>query len=269
MSNTNYTGKTPQDKVKECTKHNRCGLFRLCEPCSRIRQAKLCDITELASRFSNKATYAVIMPYSKAQNPKTIQQLKTKLTRKIRKQSDGLTVSVETTANDALHLNLLINSNEAIPIKTYQDVLISSNVQADLFNEEISKNDIRKVSAYAIKKQAIPTYEQYQGNTLNLSGTVRTCKEIMQNKKMIYYNPTIAITSMNNTLKDLGLQPMDEKITEHWSVRASLTNLIHMINQIKGLGICYSNTQGIITTNQFKTLYTNKYQEWKGKILGK
>ncbi|KAA0437933.1 MAG: hypothetical protein FXV80_06385, partial [Candidatus Thioglobus sp.] len=52
-----------------CVPNNRCKKYRDCDTCNGIRQKRYCDIALLASRFSPKATYAVVMPYGDSQNP--------------------------------------------------------------------------------------------------------------------------------------------------------------------------------------------------------
>ncbi len=96
------------NKNGECRSGSRCKKYRVCEECNKIRQANIANVTELASRFSANARYSVVMPFNEGQDPQLINKLKTRITRKLRKSVDGTFISVETSANDALHLNLSV-----------------------------------------------------------------------------------------------------------------------------------------------------------------
>ena len=261
-----YNEINKKSQKRQCQPRNRCHLFKTGEPCARIRQARLCDITELASRFSSHATYAVVMPIGKAQNQNTIKKLKTNLTRKMRKSTDGLMTSIETSANDALHLNLIINSKEIITPRPFQTVIKNLGIEADIFVEKINKNDVRKVTAYSLKKQSIPTLEQYEGNTLNLSGNMKSFKQIMQSKRMIKHSPIIAITSMCNTLIKFGLEPPTKALLETPRLQRSLDNLIYLTSQLKELDMCYSEKHGLLTAKEFFRIYKRKIGQCKRDV---
>lgn len=265
----NYTEVFNNKSIKECQTGSRCGLFKTCEACNRQRQARICDIVELANRFSNRATYAVVMPFNRAQNQETIKRLKTNLTRKLRKSTDGMMVSVETSAADALHLNLILNHQEPITPIPFQIVSKNMGIDCDIFVEEIDKNQIRRVSAYALKRQSIPTKDQYDGNTANLSGNLRTMKEILQSKRMINHNPLVAITSMCNTLVALGLEPPTETLLETPRLQRSLNNLIYLSEQVKSVGLCYSEKRGLLTAKEFKIIYKRKLRQCKSDLKRK
>lgn len=264
-----YNAKNAQNKEKKCFAGQRCGLFKKCETCNKIRQARLCDITELAGRFSPRATYAVMMPFNQAQNQETVKKLKTNLTRKLRKSTNGILTSIETSANDALHLNLIINHEKPLNLKPFQTIAKNLNAEVDIFLESINKKDLRRVTAYALKKQSIPTKEQYEGNTLNLSGNLRTMKEILQSKRMIKSNPLVAITSMCNTLIKLGLEPPDEALIKQPRLQRSLENLMYLTKQVKELNVCYSETRGILTRKEFEKIYNRKLGQCKKDITRK
>lgn len=240
---------------KKCENHNRCGLFKQCEPCNRIRQARLCDVSELASRFSDRATYCVVMPFGKGQQPKLINKLKSNLRRKLRNSTNGLMTSIETSPRDALHINLIITNDKEITPKPILTTCKNLGIEADIFLEDISKNDIRNITAYALKRQSIPTLEQYDKNIVNLSGDIRTAKNIMQSYKMLKHNPLVAITSMNNSLIKMGLEPLDEVMLKTPRIQNQLNNMIFMINQLDKFQACYNNKRGLLTMHDFKKIY--------------
>ena len=240
-----------------CEPRNRCKKFKECEQCNRIRQAKMSDITELASRFSNRATYAVVMPHGKAQNQNTIKALKTKVTRKLRKSTDGMMVSVETSANDALHLNLIINSPGEISPRPFQTIIKNMGIEASIFVEDISKNDIRRVTSYAMKFQSLPSKEQYTGNLINLSGGVRNASDVIKSHRMGRYAPAVAVESMNLTLLEMGLEPPTEDMWLETSLVTKINKLNYMLAQLKQGDVCYHDEYGLLTKKKFEVMFKN------------
>ncbi len=122
----------------------RCKKYRICEECNKIRQSNIVNVTELASRFSANARYSVVMPFNDEQEPQLINKLKT---RKLRKSVDGTFISVETSANEALHLNLITLSNTD-------------------FNHLVFDRELKRlgITAYSTKINSIPSKELYCGN---------------------------------------------------------------------------------------------------------
>ncbi len=127
----------------------RCKKYRICEECNKIRQVNIVNVTELASRFSANARYSVVMPFNDEQEPQLqlINKLKIRITRKLRKSVDGTFISVETSANEALHLNLITLSN--------------TDLNHLVFDRELKRLGI---TAYSIKIDSIPSKELYCGN---------------------------------------------------------------------------------------------------------
>lgn len=252
-----------------CNKSARCKDFRKCQECANIRQARISDVVELAARFSPVATYAVVLPKKEANRPEVIKALKTKLTRKLRQSTNGLMCSIETTPNDALHLNLIINSENKITPKPFQTIAKNLDIQADIFVQQIRVDEIRKVTAYALKKQSLPSREQYQGNILNVSGTVKTAGAVMQSVQMMKNNPLVAITAMNNRLIKMGLEPPSEALFKTSRLRNSLASLVYMTAQLESFEACWTEGRGLITADEFAKIYRKKIGTYKAELTRK
>lgn len=245
-------------KNNACSPRNRCRKYRTCEQCNRIRQARLCDITDLASRFSKVSTYAVVMPFAEGQQEGMVKALKTKLGRKLKKSVNGAFCSVETSANDALHLNLILNSDEIITAKPIQQVIKNIGIEADIFIEQVKSSDIRKITAYSLKQQSLPFKDRYAGNLYNLTGNLKSAKQSMQSHRMFKYAPAVAIQSMCNTLVEWGFTPPDEAVLKSSSFLKIAESLQFMVAQLKEFKACYSKTYGLLTASEFEDIYKKK-----------
>ncbi len=254
---------TLYNEKETCTSQRRCKKYRICDYCNNIRQAQISDITEIASRFSPIATYAVVMPIGKAQLQETVKAVKSRITRKLKKSVDGTFISVETSANDALHLNILMLSQEPIITTGIKKVIKNLDIRADIFSEQIPKGDIRKITSYALKKQSIPTKDQYSGNNYNLTGTVKNAKSIMQSEKMFKYAPSVAIVAMCNTLQEWGIEPPSDKLLQFKSMQSITESLVTLVNQIDTQEICYSPKHGLLNKNDFIKLYKTRMKSIK------
>lgn len=251
--------------TKECTSFKRCKQYRICEHCNNARQAKLCDVTELASRFSNKATYAVIMPYGHAQKPEVISAIKSKVIRKIKPSIDGSFISVETSPNKALHLNLVLTHQAGFNPDPIKKILKNMNVEASLFCEQIDPTAVRNVTAYALKLQSIPEKDQYTGNQYNMTGMVKTAGHIMQSHRMMTTAPIVALKSMNNTLEKYGLNPISSELLDKKYLLAELQNLNFLVAQLDNNEMNYSPETGLISNADF----ISTYQDRMIKIINK
>lgn len=250
---------TLYNKSNTCTSFNRCKNFRDCPECANIRTARICDITELASRFSDNATYSVIMPIGEAQNQTTMRAVKTKLTRSLKAKTNGVLCSVETSPNKALHLNLILTHPTGELNHHINRTIEKIGIEADIFTEVISKNDIRKVTAYSLKRQSIPTRDEYAGDTISTSGDIRTLKSIMQSPQMIKKAPLVALKSMSDTLGKMGLPNPTIECDEGGYLSKSAEKLIIQVQQLDKLNACYDPKYGIITAEQFEREYHTKW----------
>lgn len=232
-------------------------MFKKCKFCAGIRQAQLSDIAELASRFSRHAYYSVVMPFEQSES--LVKKLKTNIIRKLRNNATGGLVSIETTANDSLHLNVIINSDNVIVPTLFNKSLKNLNTSGDVFFEEIMDGSrgvdiatqMRKITSYSLKKQSIPSNEQYRGNTANKFGNWRSITEIFHSQKIIKQNPSIAVASIVESCNRLGILLPSNSDTSS----AAVTDIVYLINQLDKFGKCYSNKHGLMSLKQFQNLY--------------
>jgi hypothetical protein len=240
------------EKEQNCQPHKRCKNFKTCDTCNRIRQAHLSDITELASRFSNHSQYAVVMPFAEAQEH--IKEIKTKITRKIRKSTNGAMITVESSNSNALHLNFIINSDKPLTSKPFSQTLEKMGYSGSVFIDELKKPiEVRRATAYSLKRESIPTYYQYSGNIMNTTGNLSTFKEIIHSKRMSKYNPYIKIAGLQIALKELGLPVLPSNTPQD-----QIKKIADLINQIQKLDKCYSDKYGLLSFDEF-TKYYIKY----------
>ncbi|MBA5249265.1 MAG: hypothetical protein FE834_07015 [Gammaproteobacteria bacterium] len=242
-------------KSAACVAGNRCKKYRVCDECNRIRQSKLCDVTELAARFSNKARYSVIMPYDDGQDEHIIKKLKTSITRKLRRSVDGCFVSVESSPNDALHLNIITMSRDDVAPLVFDKSLKDMGLAGSVFSEEIAFTDVRRVTAYSLKRQSLPVKEQYSGNLYNITGSIRDMSSVLQSKAMFNYCPAVAITSMCNQLLSLGLVPPTDTLAKTNTLGKMMSSLVFLVAQLDKSKYCYHDQLGLINEVQFRKYY--------------
>ncbi len=246
--------KTLYHNSEKCKPYHRCKKFKTCEMCNRIRQANLADITSMAGRFSPHSQYAVVMPFGEAQNH--LKELKTKLTRKLRTSTNGAMITVESSNNDALHLNIITNSDNKLTTAPFSKILSNMNFEASIFLDDLKTNtDIRRATAYSNKIESIPNKHQYDGNILNTTGNIRTMREILQSQRMAKRMPVIAMVSINQTLAKLGLEPLDDYLFSSDFIQKNLKQIMNYSDQLDKLGKCYSPKYGIMTHADFNAKF--------------
>lgn len=250
-----------KDDVKQCYKGHRCKLFKQCEICNNIRQARLADATELASRFSKNATYAVVLPYEQTQS--NIKMMRSNIIRSMRKSSDGLFCSVETSQNRALHLNMLILSDDKPSLTVFQRALKNIGSDGSIFSETLTNGksspdiltQVRNITAYALKRQSIPTPDQFNGNLITTQGSVKGMKEILQGEAMRRIAPLVALVSMRNTLDKLGLITPDPNKSYPKHTNEILADFARMAKQLEKGKRCYSVRHGMLSEKEFTHYY--------------
>lgn len=240
-----------------CYKGNRCNKFRTCQGCNRIRQAKIADLAEMSARFSNVSQYAVIMPTEQAQAQVKI--LKSNICRTLTKHTDGAMVTVETSKNDALHLNIIANSNTPLSVGVIDKTLNKISQRADIFMDTLkSATDVRRAIAYSLKIESIPKRERFAGHTYTSLGSVRTIKQIMQSRRMLNSMPIATMVSFNQQLVRIGLTPLDEHLFTSDFIQTHCIQLMNWIDEIDKLGICYSSTHGLMNVRDFSIRFNRK-----------
>ncbi len=254
------------NKNGECRSGSRCKKYRVCEECNKIRQANIANVTELASRFSANARYSVVMPFNEGQDPQLINKLKTRITRKLRKSVDGTFISVETSANDALHLNLITLSKTDFNPLVFDKELKRLGVTGSVFSEPIQSSDVRRITAYSTKIDSIPSKELYAGNIYSTTGSVRTAGHFMQSQRMFNYAPAVAITAMCNKLIQMGLVPPSSLIQETNTFAKMVKLLVLLAEQVDAQDICYHPTLGLLNKDEFAKFYNRSIGACKSEI---
>jgi len=248
---TYYTEKLEKYKILygNCKPYNRCKKFKTCTTCNRIRQAHLSDLTEMAGRFSKHSQYAVVMPFGDGQE--NIKEIKTKITRKIRKSTNGAMISVESSKNQALHLNIILNSDELIKPLIFEKILENTGGGSVFVDELHNPLDIRKATSYSSKISSIPDAKQYAGNILNTAGNIRTMKQILHSDRMMSNNPYMALASMSQAFAKIGVLPPNPATTP----KKTIIQLTQLIEQLNIHGKCYSTKYGVLDWNGFNKIY--------------
>ncbi len=249
-----------------CRSGSRCKKYRVCEECNKIRQAQISDITQLASRFSPNARYSVVMPYGVGQDPQLINKLKTRITRKLRKSVDGTFISVESSASDALHLNLITLSNTDFNPLIFDSELKRLRIPANVFSEPIQSSDVRRITAYSTKIDSIPSKELYGGNIYSTTGSVRLAGQFMQSERMFNYAPAVAITAMCNKLIQMGLVPPSALIQKTNTFAKMIKLLASLAEQVDAQDICYHPTLGLLNRDEFAKFYNCSMRSCKSDI---
>ncbi len=250
----------------ECRSGSRCKKYRICEECNKIRQANIANVTELASRFSANARYSVVMPFNDGQDPQLINKLKTRITRKLRKSVDGTFISVESSANDALHLNLITLSDTDFNPLVFDRELKRIGVTGSVFSEPIQSSDVRRITAYSTKIDSIPSKELYSGNIYSTTGSVRSAGQFMQSQRMFNYAPAVAVTAMCNKLIQMGLVPPSILIQQTNTFGKMVKLLVLLAEQVDAQDICYHPTLGLLDRGEFSKFYNRSIGACKSEI---
>lgn len=149
-----------------CRKTRRCGLFKTCEICAKIRQAHIATIAEKLDKSGNQLYFTVLKPNENTQ--KAIKALRASIIR--RKLTAGGLWTVEKGEKfNQLHLNLISEKIDTSKIN-----------KATSWSEAISSST-RAAAAYICKQKGIPDENQYSGQ---LYGTFGSIFEIATSKSM-------------------------------------------------------------------------------------
>jgi hypothetical protein len=213
LKRNNATESLAQLKKRLCRPKSRCHQFKICEACNRERQRQACDTVELSSKFNRYTTNATVMPFGAgSQSQNQIKKLKSQLLKKLKPTTTGALVSVESSGNDALHLNMIIQSKKRLITSPFDEVSGALNIGVDVLLENVSKADVRNRVAYALKYQSIPSKDRYNGNLVNTTGNVRNAKNAINDYKLFIDNQALAVAIIYKQLLDFGITPPAKKI---------------------------------------------------------
>lgn len=151
--------------IENCNKSRRCGFFKHCDPCARLRQARFAD--KAVKLFPNISNLYLIRITPDESTPSEIIRIK----EAAKRQLDGtpaLWTVEQGTLTNKLHLNLIAQVKPARQFKA-----------ASHFVSEPIKN-LREAAAYILKKEQFPSVESWSGRQF---GTFNTLESILLGAK--------------------------------------------------------------------------------------
>jgi len=213
---------------KKCTKAQRCELFKTCEICARIRQAKIATKAEKLDILAEPLFFSVFKPHENT--TKGIQALRASIIR--RKLTVGGLWTVEKGEQfGQLHLNLISPELKHHKIKN-----------CETWSQAITTST-RSAAAYISKQKGIPDDNTYSGQ---LYGTFGQIFDIAVNKGMtpvvqgaaieMMLNPDIKQKALNNQSQPRQApKPTQTKTKAEYQTIAQkhLKNLYQIANSIK------------------------------------
>lgn len=142
-----------------CQPRKRCRRWRICEPCSKIRQSKIASIAELGSLRGRNLSYAVIKPTTTTH----LNQDKSNLIKQLAKQkTSGIWTVEEGSDWGTLHINLLTSSQIQTPaeyfINAWND---AGGKEAEAWAADVKHSDVRHIAAYISKQEQHPDKSSY------------------------------------------------------------------------------------------------------------
>lgn len=131
-----------------CNPRGRCGRFRTCMPCARLRQARFADLAQALLEHENATFLTRITPVisSKAE----ITRVKAAVQHQLGKQKAVWSIEIGTITHQ-LHLNLISPLASFKPIKN-----ASQHTTPQIIN-------LRQAAAYMLKQSQIPPADAYTG----------------------------------------------------------------------------------------------------------
>lgn len=131
-----------------CNPRGRCGKYRTCMPCARLRQARFADLAQALLENENTTFLTRITPVisSKAE----ITRVKAAVQHQLGKQKAVWSIEIGTIAHQ-LHLNLISPLASFKPIKN-----ASQHTTPQIVN-------LRQAAAYMLKQSQIPPEDAYTG----------------------------------------------------------------------------------------------------------
>ena len=257
-----------KNRVDNCKPHSRCHAYRHCEPCNKIRQAKLADTAVLSSAATKSisslknsegtTSYLVVMPEWRGKpQANKLKQLKSGFTR-VLKSSNGAIVGVETSADKQLHLNAVINSKNKLLVSPFEEVARRVGVPISLKIQELTTaTDIRRATAYSFKFERIPDKQEYSGNLYNLSGTTKRVGAVLSSSGCFKKSPLLAMTSAINTLKGWGVTPPSMILMQSQELKQVVRKLCSAVAQLLEFNACYVGDD-LLDKQQFIDYYNSE-----------
>lgn len=194
-----------------CLPHSRCGKYRVCAFCARVRQAHVADLAE--KLFAEYGTVYLARFTPELNTKSEIERLKDAIKRQL-DHEHGLWSIESGTDKNLLHINVLSHMPRFKQLK-----------RAEYWQGQQAKN-IRQLAAYMVKQSQIPPIEIYNGRQF---GTWQSMKSALENKQQL---PIIqAAQAENHTLSSFSLNPIYlERQAEIARMRANNRNYEDIAN---------------------------------------
>lgn len=153
--------------MKICKKGSRCGLFRICKFCARVRQAHVADIAEQVLSHYPVLYPARITP--DINSPVEIERIKSAIKRQLGAYSGLWSVEVGEVFG-LLHLNIITPKNILKPIKGTH------------YWQGQALENLRRYAAYMVKPSQIPDLSQYSGRQF---GSWQSMSDLFKNERQL------------------------------------------------------------------------------------
>lgn len=151
--------------IPPCAPGRRCGRWRTCDACARIRQAQIAAIAEKGATHSPHITYAVVRPCDQ----RTLAATRAALIDRLARVSDGGVWTVETADHAGLHLNIVAGARTPLHAADIARSCPPAS-PADVWAAPVPHRDVRHVAAYIAKRRAIPDRTEYAGRVYGAWG---------------------------------------------------------------------------------------------------
>lgn len=153
-------------RKRPCRQGFRCRDYLNCESCALSRAYDFANKAYAGIPENARITYAVIRPEEQA----ALEPLKKQITRWSARNAIGHCWTVETgqTAH-GLHLNIILANDTEIKESA---IIKAIGTSADIWANQISRHDFKKIARYINKQKSMPTSDQYGGKLMGRSGVM-------------------------------------------------------------------------------------------------
>lgn len=155
-----------------CRPGRRCNQWRTCPHCAAVRQAQLADRAERAyARTGGYLTYAVVIPACDAD----IAAVRTSITQHLPARGGLWAVQVGERVR-GLHIDLIAAADQLLDAVSIGSAI---NRPADVWAQPITAADLRNVVAYATRRNAMPSADEYRGHLVGTFGGWRSARDVL------------------------------------------------------------------------------------------
>lgn len=167
------------DNTKQCEPGRRCGNWKTCDRCARIRQKRTADKAEAMSIKYGQLYLSVMTPHDNTAT--AMRRMRAAL---LRKQWAPAGIWTIETGEDFQHLHLNLITPEGL----------APNMQGATIHQERITTTPRAIAAYITKRKGAPTEQQFDGRLLGTWGQIG---QIMATEKA---GPIIQAAALNDLI---------------------------------------------------------------------